>query len=405
MPEPMSACRESVPVWPQRFLLVAALSAGILVALSVASTAAETKKRALPYPALMEVASQDYVPASRGAGRQILRLKLNVGRHVPAGARIKCQLEDAGNTIAQGVFELKSENRAGVTFEWKLDKPVDPGTYDLMISLPSDPAQKGEPVKQTSEVLRVIGLDKRNFPPNYLGWVDMFPGAVKVGTPEELKAFDEKICALYDSFVAELIKNKKEYDDTLDAVEAGKKFTSRGEVQRKDLVEFVHKWRRQQGEMQRKINSLILDEPVIFRRTVEAFTALTNLGQMVSRDSLRRLEALEKAKGLETIEIKADPKEKKDEALAHFRCDRWLGRTDKEALNEEAERLYSVACPEPEPEPEEAAKKSGDAGEKSGEAAKKSGDAGEKSGEAGKKSGEAAKKSSAAGRSQDGLLK
>lgn len=326
------------------------------------------------YRPYLELIGSQYIAAPKG-GKQTLKLKMDFSADLPLGTRIQMDLVHNGlPLIGETVFfTFKTSKRKGFIYEWTPKKPLGVDNYYLRVQV--------DLLDQIARVRKEFAGKEKIFPPkaNPLVWLyGQEKYAIKVGTEAELQAQKEMMCTVYTDFINELADNWNEIKNSMDAVREGKKFSNAGVVDRKGLENFIRKWRRKQGAIQKGILRDFPDKwPAVHSKSLTAHANLLRLGRMVSKRSVSYQRALEKELRLQRINPLLNTKDKEDAVLQFFDYG-YRYKVSKESLNRTMDNIYRLVCPESEEEEEESAPPPAEAEAGSGKGAeeKKAGEGG-----------------------------
>lgn len=303
----------------------------------------------IEYKPYLELVSSQYIAAPKG-GKQILKLKLNFSADLPLGTKIQMDLVHnglplIGETIS---FVFKTSKRKGFIYEWIPKKTLGVDNYYLRVQV--------DLLDQIARVRKEFAGKEKIFPPraNPLVWLyGQEKYTIKVGTEAELQAQMEMMCTVYNDFIDELITNSNELKKTLDSVREGKKYSNAGVVDRKGLENFIRKWRRKQGSIQKGILRDFPDKwPAVHSKSLTAHANLLRLGRMVSKRSVSYQRDLEKELQLQRINPRLNTKDKEDAVLQFFDYG-YRYKVSKDSLNRTMDNIYRLVCPESEEEEEE----------------------------------------------------
>lgn len=302
----------------RRFLrFVSSLTCVLLVKLAVSAPAQEEEKnepvKRYDFPPYLRIVGSEYVPPDRAGGSQLVRLKFDLSPEVPVKTKIYLELLYNGLPEETALFELKTDVRKGLTFDWRSKKALGVGEYTLFSSIPLD--------QQPPGVLELLRKRTEALPFRYEPWAWTYSEeneSILVGTPEEAARQKAQALQFYRQGIVELTKNQTELLELLDAVREGKKFKKGDLVDEQALAVAIKNWCKKQALTQKSIKDFILEKPALWSSTMLAHYHLEGLGRMVSKRAWKLQEDLAGELALEPFTLERDPKDKSDEVLKYY---------------------------------------------------------------------------------------
>ena len=317
------------------------------------------QNRDVDYERFLDLVDSKYVPAD-GVGKQTLKLKLNLSKDLPSGAKITLYLVYQGLPIdgLKGAYEVQGRKRLGVTYDWQLSKRVGPDdSYRMRVEM--------DLREQVAAVATAFQKKTKAFPPEAspFQYTLYDPGKeISIGTEVELVEQAEQMCKLYDTRISELLDNWAEFNENMTKLRAGEKFHKGGRADKTLYARFVRDWRRKQGRTQWGISVEFFEKyPAIRSKSQTAHANLLRLGNMVSKRAYLLQKDVEKELGLRHENPVPNPKQKKDVHLQYFTRNYAYKKVTKETLNRTMDTIYRLVCPEEEtPAEDDAPPKGGD---------------------------------------------
>ena len=291
-----------------------------------------------------------YIPSKSGRGRQKLSFSFDVLQGLPNGSKLNFELLFRGLAVDDTNFVLKDPRRKALTMEWSPKKRLavtinkDTDAYILRVRLYPD--------KQTKAVQSKLKGMSKSLPAKYAPWswlLHDYP--ILVGTAEERRQELAAACRAYERFVEDLHESYTSIKDKLAEIEAGELAADGdGELDYEEFKDIIVTWRKDQGELQKKIQELPLKNSGIVQKSAEAYGHLRDLGVMISKFGKRREEEVAKGYNVEPVKLKKP-------VHASFNA-RYQFVVGQQELELKVNELLDLICP-PEPEPAEDEKKKG----------------------------------------------
>ena len=298
----------------------------------------------LPYKQYVFVKKLKYMPAKGPSGKQTLEFRIDLAPVIPKGTKINFELEYNARSVTNMTYTLKDERRRNLVFTWPLMEKVAFDDYFLRSRIYLE--------QQTPAVQQFFKGRAKLFPIESKPW-PWFLGPVAMGTAEERQQEKQAICALYNDFIGKFVENLTEFKELLDSVKDGKKYVD--EAEKLDLEKFteaIAAWRTKQAEVQRSI-AIPGENAALYNKSMTAHRLVAQLGQMVSKQSLRDQEEVLAKYG---VKQPINPPVQYFDHLYRFKLSR-------EEMNRKVERILDLVCPEeleaPEEDPPAKSKKKG----------------------------------------------
>jgi hypothetical protein len=237
------------------------------------------------YNAYFVISEAKYLPAAEGATGQAVQLKFDISPDVPKGAKIHLTFELFSVPLDETDYELKDENRKGLTYVWKFSKRMVTGKYQVRSFLRLKD-EAGRPA-QIPAVQRAIQQNTKAFPPKSEPWPWYWDQPVELGNAEDEAAESKELCTAYTDFMDRLIASMGEFIDKMGEVNEGKDLVKGAALDKEKFEAYVKDWREKQGAIQKEIALFVGKQPALVEKSKTAYLKLRQLGQMVSKRAVQ----------------------------------------------------------------------------------------------------------------------
>jgi hypothetical protein len=225
----------------------------------------------------IDLVESKYLPGDAEGKNAGVEIKFNLMPAIPRGTTLNIEFEYHSLPFADFDYQVKDDNRRGLTAVWKPKRRLGTGEYFLAARIYKE--------KQTPAVQKA--LEKVDgLPANLAPWLTrLATKPIKAGTPEDEAREAKEMCAWYQGMMDKLVENMGEFSGQMKKVKAGEELVSGGILDVAGFKKAVEAWRKKQGLIQKAIMDFQEEEPALFEKSKTTHFSLIELGRMVSKYS------------------------------------------------------------------------------------------------------------------------